>query len=97
MHLIGFPELRKKLAGRSRNAIFGDIDRGLLPPPMKFSKGNGAHSYWSESAVDAALSKLLPAALAQTDTPTDEGSFRDCHSKTVDQSSSTHPTSKGGR
>lgn len=44
-------ELRAKLGGRSRSAIYGDIAAGRLPQPLKL----GARVYWPEGALDAFL------------------------------------------
>ena len=51
-------ELKRKLSGRSRNAIFADVERGLLPPPFKLGQMN----YWSEEAVDEALETMADQA-----------------------------------
>jgi prophage regulatory protein len=48
---LTFHELRAKLGGRSRSAIYGDLAAGRLPQPVKL----GGKLYWSESAVDAWL------------------------------------------
>ncbi len=46
MRYITIAELRRKLGGRSRNAIFDDVARGLLPRPFKLQKGQGGRNYW---------------------------------------------------
>lgn len=60
MNLITFEQLRAKLGGRSRNAIFDDIARGRLPPPKKFGDTKGAKNYWDEGEVDRSLAVSIP-------------------------------------
>lgn len=47
-------ELRAKLGGRSRSAIYVDLAAGRLPKPMKL----GAKLYWPEGDVEAHLCAL---------------------------------------
>jgi len=50
--------LRRKLAGRSRSAVYLDIEAGRLPPPIKL----GGRLLWPESEIDAALAALRETA-----------------------------------
>ena len=47
-------ELRAKLGGRSRSAIYADLAAGRLPPPFKV----GGRNYWSEAEIDAHMRTL---------------------------------------
>lgn len=47
-------ELRAKLRGRSRSAIYLDLEAGRLPQPLKL----GGRLYWVEDEVDAHLGEL---------------------------------------
>jgi len=47
-------ELRAKIGGRSRSAIYLDIATGRLPQPIKL----GGRLYWPEADVEAHLRKL---------------------------------------
>ena len=47
-------ELRAKLGGRSRSAIYLDLEAGRLPQPIKL----GGRLYWPEGDVDAHLRNL---------------------------------------
>lgn len=47
-------ELRAKLGGRSRSAIYTDLDAGRLPPPIKL----GGRLYWPEEDVVSHLRAL---------------------------------------
>lgn len=47
-------ELRAKLGGRSRSAIYLDLSAGRLPKPAKL----GGRLYWSEVEIDAHMAKL---------------------------------------
>ena len=47
-------ELRAKLGGRSRSAIYLDLEAGRLPQPIKL----GGRLYWPEGDVDAHLRTL---------------------------------------
>lgn len=51
MRYLSFPELQKKIGGRSRSSIYRDLEMGRLPKPIKF----GARLYWIESDIDATL------------------------------------------
>lgn len=51
---LTFTELREKLGGRSRSAIYVDIENGRLPRPVKL----GHRLYWPETEVDAHLAAL---------------------------------------
>lgn len=53
--LISFTELRKKLGGRSRSAIYIDVAEGRIPEPLRL----GGRLYWLESAIDAHLETLM--------------------------------------
>ncbi|MZR29655.1 helix-turn-helix transcriptional regulator [Sneathiella litorea] len=44
-------ELRAKLGGRSRSAIYLDLEAGRLPQPIKL----GGRLYWPEGDVDTHL------------------------------------------
>ena len=46
---LSFSQLRFKLGGRSRSAIYKDLAAGRMPQPLKL----GNRLYWSEEAVDA--------------------------------------------
>jgi len=52
MRYINFSELRTKLGGRSRSAIYLDIEAGRLPPPRKL----GGRLYWCEKEIDEIMS-----------------------------------------
>lgn len=47
-------ELRAKLGGRSRSAVYLDMAAGRLPQPLKL----GGKLYWPEADVDAHLTAL---------------------------------------
>jgi prophage regulatory protein len=51
-------ELRAKLGGRSRSAIYLDLETGRLPKPVKL----GGRLYWPEGDVDAHLRGLREKA-----------------------------------
>lgn len=51
MKCINFKQLREKLGNRARSTIYLDIERGLLPKPIKL----GSKLYWDEAAVEASL------------------------------------------
>lgn len=51
---LTFTELRAKLGGRSRSAIYLDLEAGRLPQPVKL----GGRLYWPEGDVDAHLRNL---------------------------------------
>lgn len=48
---LTFKELRAKLGGRSRSAIYLDLAAGRLPQPVKL----GGRLYWPEGDVEAHL------------------------------------------
>jgi predicted DNA-binding transcriptional regulator AlpA len=48
---INFPDMRAKLGGRSRSAIYVDLAAGRLPQPIKL----GGRLYWPESDLEAHL------------------------------------------
>ena len=54
MKYLNFSELRAKLGGRSRSAIYLDLAAGRLPQPVKL----GGRLYWAEGDVDAHLRGL---------------------------------------
>lgn len=54
MKYLTFKELRKKLGGRSRSAIYLDLQAGRLPPPVKL----GGKLYWPEDEVDSHVRAL---------------------------------------
>jgi prophage regulatory protein len=47
-------ELSAKLGGRSRSAIYIDLETGRLPPPLKL----GGKLYWPENEIDTHLDAL---------------------------------------
>jgi predicted DNA-binding transcriptional regulator AlpA len=51
-------QLRGKLGGRSRSAIYLDLAAGRLPQPVKL----GRRLLWDEAAVDAHLRALASEA-----------------------------------
>ena len=51
---ITLTELRSRLGGRSRSAIYLDIANGRLPQPMKL----GGRLYWPEGEMEAHLRAL---------------------------------------
>lgn len=59
MKYLNFAELRAKLGGRSRSAIYVDLAAGRLPQPLKL----GGRLYWPESAVDEHLQTQFKVAL----------------------------------
>jgi predicted DNA-binding transcriptional regulator AlpA len=58
MKYITLTELRAKLGGRSRSAIYLDLAAGRLPQPIKI----GGRLYWPEGDVDAHLRALSEKA-----------------------------------
>lgn len=54
MKYLNFTELRYKLGGRSRSAIYLDLEAGRLPQPIKL----GGRLYWPEDEIDAHLHSL---------------------------------------
>ena len=51
-------ELRAKLGGRSRSAIYTDLEAGRLPQPVKL----GGRLYWPEGDVEAHLRDMRDKA-----------------------------------
>ena len=58
MQYLTFNELRAKLGGRSRSAIYLDLEAGRLPQPIKL----GGKLYWPEGDVDTHLRNLREQA-----------------------------------
>ena len=58
MTYLTLNQLRKKLAGRSRSAIYLDLEAGRLPRPVKL----GGRLYWAETEVDEHLDALREEA-----------------------------------
>jgi len=54
MKYLTFTELRAKIGGRSRSAIYLDLAAGRLPQPVKL----GGKLYWAEAELDAHLRGL---------------------------------------
>lgn len=54
-------ELRTKLGGRSRSAIYLDLEANRLPQPLKL----GGRLYWPEGDVDAHLRAMMRKGGAQ--------------------------------
>ncbi|WP_106205475.1 helix-turn-helix transcriptional regulator [Aliiruegeria haliotis] len=55
MKYLNFSDLRKKLGGRSRSAIYTDVEFGRLPKPLKL----GGRLYWRESDIDSAMTDIF--------------------------------------
>ena len=53
MRYLTFTDLRAKLRGRSRSAIYLDMEARRLPTPIKL----GGRLYWPEAEVDEWLLK----------------------------------------
>lgn len=51
MKYVSFDQLQEKLGGRSRSAIYVDLEKGRLPKPLKL----GRRLYWEDSALDQYL------------------------------------------
>ena len=51
MKYVSFEQLQEKLGGRSRSAIYVDLEKGRLPKPLKL----GRRLYWQDSALDQYL------------------------------------------
>ena len=58
MKYLNFTELRAKIGGRSRSAIYVDLAAGRLPQPIKL----GGKLYWPEAELDAHLRDLREKA-----------------------------------
>lgn len=54
MKYLTFVELRAKLGGRSRSAIYLDLEAKRLTKPIKL----GGKLYWPEAEVDECLRKM---------------------------------------
>ena len=54
MKYVSFEQLQEKLGGRSRSAIYVDLEKGRLPKPLKL----GRRLYWEDSALDQYLIAL---------------------------------------
>jgi len=54
MKYLTFTELRAKIGGRSRSAIYLNLAAGRLPQPVKL----GGKLYWPEAELDAHLRGL---------------------------------------
>ena len=61
MRLITLQQLRSKIGGRSRNAIFEDIERGRLPRPRKLGDAPGSKNYWVEEEVERSITTIREA------------------------------------
>jgi predicted DNA-binding transcriptional regulator AlpA len=61
MKYLTLKQLREKLGGRSRSAIYLDLALNRLPPPLKL----GGRLLWDEAAVDAHLRELAAEAQAK--------------------------------
>lgn len=59
MKYLTFTELRAKLGGRSRSAIYLDLAAKRLPKPVKL----GGKLYWPESDIDNCLRGLRDQAV----------------------------------
>jgi prophage regulatory protein len=57
MTYITLQELQTKLGGRSRSAIYVDLEQGRLPKPMKL----GRRLYWRDDQLNDHLEKLQEA------------------------------------
>lgn len=57
MKYLNFRQLRAKLGGRSRSAVYVDVATGRLPQPVKL----GGKLYWVEGDIDAHLRALAAA------------------------------------
>ena len=51
MKYVSFKQLQEKLGGRSRSAIYVDLEKGRLPKPLKL----GRRLYWEDNALDQYL------------------------------------------
>lgn len=54
MNYLTFSELRAKLGGRCRSAIYLDLAAGRLPQPLKL----GGRLLWLDHEIDAAMAAL---------------------------------------
>ena len=54
MKYVSFKQLQEKLGGRSRSAIYVDLEKGRLPKPLKL----GRCLYWESGALEQYLTAL---------------------------------------
>jgi predicted DNA-binding transcriptional regulator AlpA len=57
MKYLTLKQLREKLGGRSKSAVYCDLAAGRLPLPVKL----GGRLLWAEDVVDAHLRALAEA------------------------------------
>ncbi|MGY8791797.1 MAG: helix-turn-helix transcriptional regulator [Pseudomonadales bacterium] len=55
MKSVSFEQLQEKLGGRSRSAIYVDLEKGRLPKPLKL----GRRLYWKDSELDQYLIAMM--------------------------------------
>ena len=55
MKYISFDQLQEKLGGRSRSAIYVDLEKGRLPKPLKL----GRRLYWDDGELNQYLSAIM--------------------------------------
>jgi prophage regulatory protein len=55
MKYVSFEQLQEKLGGRSRSAIYVDLEKGRLPKPLKL----GRRLYWKDSELDQYLIAMM--------------------------------------
>tara|TARA_B110000003_G_scaffold259201_1_gene278969 strand:+ start:827 stop:1009 length:183 start_codon:yes stop_codon:yes gene_type:complete len=55
MQYISFDQLQEKLGGRSRSAIYVDLEKGRLPKPLKL----GRRLYWDDGELNQYLSAMM--------------------------------------
>mgnify|MGYP001453372537 FL=1 len=55
MKYISFDQLQEKLGGRSRSAIYVDLEKGRLPKPLKL----GRRLYWDDGELNQYLSAMM--------------------------------------
>ena len=58
MQYLNSSQLSAKLGGRSRSAIYLDLEGGRLPKPIKL----GGRNYWPDEVLDAYLRAQFEAA-----------------------------------
>lgn len=54
MKYISFDQLQEKLGGRSRSAIYVDLEKRRLPKPLKL----GRRLYWDDAELNQYLSAM---------------------------------------
>ena len=54
MKYVSFKQLQEKLGGRSRSAIYVDLEKGRLPKPFEL----GRRLYWENGALNQYLTAL---------------------------------------